>query len=377
MDLFHQLETLSTNISHKSFRIFASAFENELKHATHLSRQERDELWNRYQQIWYQRKEYLEQRRIQAERISAQLESTLIALSRIVEHKDFPEQAKSFQQDLNRANELTHDQREHLWNRMQELWEQRKRWNSDRQRTSDSSKRQYVNELYSIDYKYDGGPILQSFSNYERLGEKVRAARQRLKSIGDSIKKDNSLLPNHRHELHSLLDDIWHKVKQSEETTFFVHGERAGDLYNEAYRAVENLPPREAASILRAASSEIRSLYLDKGDRARYKSMFDDLWSKLNFKRDEGRRKHEDWRRRQEKGLERLKAARDKALSALERVRNNIHDNRSRLYDSRSSEYADRVSSWIREGEEKERDIENSIVDLETKIRDAEKRLQS
>lgn len=377
MDLFQQLEDLATNISHKSFREFASTFEQELKRAMHLSRQERDELWNRYQQIWDQRKAHLEQRRIQAERISTQLEATLNALSRIVENKDFPERAKSFQEDLKQTHELTHDQRERLWDRMQELWEHRKRWNEDRKHSSASAKSRYVNELYSIDYKYDGAAILQSFSNYERVGDKVRAARERLKSIGNAIKDDDALLPSHRHELHTLLDEFWQKVKQSEEVTFSVHSERASELYNEACRAVENLLPREAAPILRAASSEVRSLYLDRSDRARYKSWFDDLCAKLNFKRDEGHRKHEDWRRRQEEGLEKLRAARDKALNALERVRNNISDNRSRLYDARSSEYADRVSSWIREGEEKERDIERSIDDLENKIRDAENRLRS
>jgi len=374
MDLLHQLETLATNLSSKSFRELAKAFEEELKQAAPLSGDERDELWKRYQQIWEQRKAYLDQRQVQAEKISAQLESTLEALSRAVESKDFPERAKSFQEELKRVNALTHDQRERLWNRLQELWAQRKRRNADRQSSSESAKRQYVNEIYSIDYKYDGAPILQSFSNYERVGEKVRAARQRLKSIGDNIKKNDALLPNHRRELHGLLDDIWHKVKQSEETTFSVHGERAGELYNEAYRAVESLPTREAGPILKATGAEVRSLYLDRNDRARYKSMFDDLWSKLNFKRDESQR---DWRRRQEEGLEKLRAARDKAMNALERVRDNIRDNRSRLSDARSSEFAGRISSWISEGEEKERDIERSINDLEAKIRDAENRLRS
>jgi gas vesicle protein len=120
----------------------------------------------------------------------------------------------------------------------------------------------------------------------------------------------------------------------------------------------------------------LRSLWLERGEREKYESWFNDLWSKLQYKREEAHKRYEDWHARQEQGLEKLRDVRDRMVSALGRVRDNNSVNRDRLSESRSSEHSDRVSEWIREGEEKERDIERSIDEIESRIREAEDRLR-
>jgi hypothetical protein len=114
---------------------------------------------------------------------------------------------------------------------------------------------------------------------------------------------------------------VWEKVRQSEETTFNVHSEKAGKLYNEASTAVDSLPPKDASSVLKASQADLRTLWLRSDERDRYHEWFDNLWSKLRAKREE---KKTEWRERQEHGLSKLVEARDKVFEALRRVRNNI-----------------------------------------------------
>jgi hypothetical protein len=219
--------------------------------------------------------------------------------------------------------------------------------------------------MLSLDYDYDGAPIMQDFSNWERVGQKVRLAREQLKAIARAVGSDAALLGKHRKALFQFADEIRARIRSSEETTFSVHGRRAGDLLNEASMAVETMSIREARAVLRSAQADLRSLHLSSSDRDMYKSAFDDLWAKLNARGEEARQRHAEWRARQEAGLERLLAARSKAEDALDRVRSNIALNEERLSSAYSSDYADRVSEWIREGEEKARDIEQSIEELD------------
>lgn len=377
MDLNYQLDNLASNITERSFRDNAKRFEQDLKLASHLSAEEREAVWQRYQQIWEERKQYIKQRKEDGRHLNTQLSLALDSLSHIIDSREFPDQAKEFQADLKSAKALSREQRDQLWNRYQGLWSKRKKRFDKKKQSSENAKRQYMDMLNGLDYRHDGPPILQSFSSYERVGDKIHIVREQLKSMQQKIKVDDRLLPKNRHEIFDAINSIWQKTKEVQETTQSVHSSRAGELYNEAHYAVHNLPPRESSPILKAASAEVRTLYLDRSDRSRYRSMFDELWARLKSRFEEGRQKYEDWRRRQQEALERLRAARSRAIDALERVRNNISENQSRLYDAKSDDFASTVSGWIQEGEEKARDIENSIDEISRKIDDIERQLRS
>lgn len=287
----------------------------------------------------------------------------------------FRQMAKSFEEMLKQPSTPSKE-RAQIWQRYQEVWEKRKQWMSTHRQESEAAKNRYVNELWSLDFSHDGLPIFQSFSNWERVGEKIRSAREKLKAMSKLVKEDQALLPQDRWAVQQSINGFWDKIRQSEEVTFSVHGERASQLYNEAHNAVESLPPREAGPVLKVSRAEFRSLWLERNEREKYESWFNDLWAKLQYKREEARKRHEEWQMRQEQGLEKLRAARDRILDALSRVRSNNSVNRDRLSDAWSSGYADRVSEWIREGEEREHDIERSIEEIESKIHEAEGRLR-
>lgn len=303
------------------------------------------------------------------------LESDLDRVEEAVERKDFRDAGRMFEERLRSSRSITHEQRDNVWGRYQELWTRRKAFLADRDARSRAAKERYLSTLLGLDYKYDGLPIFQNFDNFARVGEKIRACRTQIKEMQSVIKMDDALLPQDRNEIRERIDSVWHGIQSSEETTFMVHGERADALINDASRAMDALPTREAAAILRAASAEFRSLWLEKPKRERLSALFDDLWTKLEARREEGRRKHADWRVRQETGLDRLRTVRDRAREALESVRGNITANETRLSSARSAEYSARVSGWIEEGEQKARDIERSIEELCEKIRSAEDRL--
>jgi hypothetical protein len=309
------------------------------------------------------------------EEVISAFEMSLDSLSQTIETKDFPEQAKAFEADLKQEHRLTSSQRSAFWDRYQSMWEQYKRWRSSSLQSSNIAKGRYIGELDSLDFSYDGLPVFQTFANWEQVGEKIRAARGRLKDIQAAIKEDRDLISKDKGELYDLINTIWQKTQQKEETTFLEHSERATVLYNDAYEAIENLSPHEAATVLKSANSELHSLWLSRDDREKYRTWFDELWERLKYKRDEAKKRYEDSRLRQEERLEKLRAAHIRALNALEHVRDNISANESRLADARSSEYAERVSEWIQEGENKARDIELSIEELEAKIREAEEHL--
>jgi len=299
----------------------------------------------------------------------------LEGLAESIRNHSFKDLAKSFEESL-KQHSLPPRERAQIWQRYQQIWEERKQWMSSRRWESEAAKSRYMNELSLLDFSYDGLPIGQGFSNWARVGEKVRSAREKLKAMSKAIKEDGALLPQDRRTIQQSINDYWDATRQKEQTAFSVHAERASQLYNEAYNAVDNLRPREAGPILKASRAELRSLWLERGEREKYESWFNDLWAKLQYKREEAHKRYEDWHARQEQGLEKLRAVRDRMLSALGRVRDNNSMNRDRLGEARSSEYADRVSEWIREGEERERDIERSIDEIESRIREAEDRLR-
>ena len=304
------------------------------------------------------------------------LDDSLSELESHLELPDFRDLAKGFEEHLRESRGLRREQREAIWQRYQALWDRRKAFSERRKQVSDAATARYMDQLLGLDFTYDGLPIFQTFSNFERVGEKIRATREILKGITNAVKNDSSLVAADRKKVFAAIDDVWRKVGLSEEATFSVHGERAAELYNEAYRAVESLAPHDATPIFKAAQADLKSLWLPKVEREKYFDWFGSLWATLQAKREEGKQRYENWRSRQEQGLLRLEAALAKAEGALDRVRGNNRQNHDRLGDARSDDWREVVSGWIQEGEEKERDIENSILELREKIRDARSRLQ-
>lgn len=375
-DLDVHLDDLAAGIDEPGFLARAKAFENELRHQqdADLPHEERDRLWQRYQQIWEEFKARRVTRREAAEREMSTLADALGALEQHVESRIFRSESDRFRGALQEAQNLAGAQRKELWDRCQGLWERHKTWIAKTRVESDMAKSRHIQELWSLDYGHDGSPILQSFSDWENVGHKVREARSRLKTIQDAVRRDTALLPQDREVILRLAEDKWHGIKQAEETTFSVHGQRASQLYNEAATAVECQSPSDAWQILKAHSAELRSLWLRSDDRARYREWFEDLWQRLRAKKDEAKTA---WRERQAAGLERLRDARDRLQAARERVQENMRQNESRLADAWSDDYRERVNGWIREEEERERDMKRSLEELERKIRDAEERLQS
>ncbi|MCA9626026.1 MAG: hypothetical protein KC766_00100, partial [Myxococcales bacterium] len=367
------LAELTSSVREPGWTRKAKAFEAALRSSRDLSRDERDSLWGEYQRAWDAFKEHQQERERLAHDQHAGLSRCLDDLEAVLESREFKEVADRFQADLRESRALFKKQRDDLWSRYQGLWKQRKRLRERDANDSDLARRQYVQRLYGLDFSYDGAPIMQSFSNWERVGHKVRATREQLKAMQREVKQDARLLGRDRKAVFDEIQDVWFKVSQAEETTFHVHGERAAQLYNEAYAAVDNMAPGAAAAVLKANGAEIRSLWLSRADRANYKQWFDELWQRLRYKREEA---HAAWRDRQEAGLEKLLGARDRLLDALDRVRSNNRLNESKLADAWSDGYRDRVSEWLREGEERERDMERSLDELESKIRDARDRLR-
>ncbi len=304
------------------------------------------------------------------------LEAMLDALKRQITVPTFRDAAKAFEAELREAKGLTREQKDDLWQRYQILWDERKSFIADRQERSEAAKQRYHHELLSLDFSYDGLPILQTFANWERVGEKVRAARERVKSIRAAVKADRSLLPPERKVVNEELDAVWFKISQSEDVAFDVHRKQADRLYNDAERAVDEMRPRDATPVFKAAQAEVNSLWLRSRDRETFRSLFDDLWQKLKLKKEDARRRYEESLARQVRGLDTLRGARAKALDALDRVKENKRANESRLVEARSRSESERVSGGIREDEETESAIERSIAELEEKIRNAEERLR-
>ncbi len=301
------------------------------------------------------------------------LESSLAALKKISDSKEFIDHGKTFQVQLRYATALTRDQRDYLWNEQQKLWDAWKCRAEQRRENSQNSKHAFIREIRSIEFSHDGACIMQSFSDWERVGEKVRFARQQIKEIQKQLKENSILVKADREDIRREINSTWDSINQTEETTFFVHKERANKLYNEACSAVNCLPPKDARAVLKAANAEVWTLYLKSSDRDALRSWFDSLWIKLKAKYDEA---NSAWRARQEAGLTKLTESRDRLYESLSKVRANNSNNWSKYNDARSSDFQDVVRGWISEGEAREKELEGWIKDLDDKIDDCQSRLR-
>lgn len=299
------------------------------------------------------------------EAILRQLESALGA-------DGFQSAAKAFEASLRGSPDLTPEAHGALWQRYQELWARHKSITIER---SQATMQRYLEELSSLDFSYDGAPLGQTFANWERVGEKVRVSRAKVKSIREAVKGDRDLLHEHRRKVYEAIDSTWFKIGQSEDLAFDFHRREADRLFGYAKSAVEERKPGAATSVFKASRAGVKTLWLRDRDRDLYRSLFDNLWLQLQAKWDASTRRHEEWRGRQTLGLEKLRATYEKTADALRRVEENHEANLERLATARSESYADRVKEWLREGQEKQRDMQRFLTELEEKIRDAKERL--
>lgn len=301
------------------------------------------------------------------------LELSLAELKRISDSKEFPDCGKTFQAQLKQSTSLNRVQRDYFWNEQQKLWDAWKHRSEKRRENSQNSKYAYMRDLRDIEFSHDGPCIMQSFTDWERVGEKVRFARQQIKEIQQRLKDDSTLIKADREDIRREINNIWFSINSTEDTTFFVHKERAYKLYNEASSAVDCLTPKDARAVLKATNAEVRTLYLKSSDRNMLRSWFDSLWSKLNSKYEEA---NTAWRSRQEAGISKLTESRNRLYESLKKVRDNISNNWSKYDDAKSSDFKDVVRGWISEGESREKEIECWIKDLDEKIDDCQSRLR-
>ena len=292
-------------------------------------------------------------------------ESILNRAEENVESFRFSSLSREFRECIKQTDGLSREQQNNLWGRHKSLFERHIRWKENFVHESKMARGRLEHELYSIDVCPDGAPAFNSpLSRYERVGDKIRAAREQYKILQAKIKQ-TSLTKDDRDSLRNLANDYWYKIKNAEERLCWTHKDRADSLYNQAHDAVEYKTLREARDIHKNASAEVRALYLNRDDRETMKSRFDDLWQKLQYRQDEEARQ---WRERTEQQLYKLAEIRDQKERTLERVRDNNSNNYNKLSDARSDSYRDCLENWISEGEDKVRLLEENIDNLNEKI---------
>src|SRR5439155_15885921 len=123
------------------------------------------------------------------------------------------------------------------------------------------------------------------------------------------------------------------------DVTFSVEAARADELYDEAVRAVERLPPGEAFAVLKATSSEVRTLWLSREHRDKSRVRFGNLFDRVKSAM---ATRDKEWKANQHERLDRLEDTRKRRGDTLRSVRANISINRSKLAEARSSEWRTR-----------------------------------
>ena len=310
---------------------------------------------------------------------AVQLSEAISGLEDLVGSSDFIGHARSVQSLFKTLHPLHRSEREALWERYQEVWTNHKA----RLRADSETARSELDSAMYIDTSPDGELPLGLFGlgDWEGMGAKLSAAKAVLDEAESRIRNDSRLIPEHRNELFQRLHDRRNKLQQARETTWSVLHDKAAELYNEAYYAVDGMPPREALQVFKEKQGLVMALYLSRSDKEKFKNWFQELWQKLQARFEERRHAYEqrkaEWRARQEAGLERLLEAREKVEAFIERIESNIEANKDRQASAYSSDFADRVGEWIREDEEKLEDARHSLEELKRKIEDAGERLRS
>jgi len=316
---------------------------------------------------------------------ASQLSGAISDLDGFVGSSDFVAHARSVQQLFNTLHPLDRSERESLWERYQKAWTNHKAQQACLRTESEEVFRELTSKMdFGLDLSPDGlifGSELFGRADWEGMGAKLSAAKAVLDEVESRLRGESRLTHDHRHELFEKLHDRRYELKQARENTWSELCDRAGELYNETYYAIETMPPREALQVFKENQKLVMALYLRHSDKEEFHSWFQELWQKLQARFDERRHEYEqrktEWRARQEAGLERLLEAREKVEAFIEKLENNIEANEDRQASAHSADFADVVGEWIREDEEKIEDARHSLEELKRKIEDAEERLRN
>jgi len=316
---------------------------------------------------------------------ASQLLEAICGLENLVESPDFAAHARSVQDLFNTLHPLDRSERESLWERYQKAWTNHKahlvriRADSEEVFRELSSKMNFGLDLSPDELVF--GSEMFGRADWEGMAAKLSTAKALLDEVESGIRSDSRLTGKHRYELFQELHDKRYALRQARELAWSELSDRAGELYNEAYYAIETMPPREALQVFKENQNLVMALYLSRSDKEKFHSWFQELWQKLQVRFDERRHEYEqrkaEWRARQEAGLGRLLEAREKVEAFIEKLESNIQANEDRQASAHSSDFADLVSEWIREDEEKLEDVRHSLEELERKIEDAGERLRN
>jgi hypothetical protein len=376
MDIKELLDELSKKVKDTAFTELTKNFRTTIRQARGYTNDEKREFYQQYKQLWDERKAWLENRKREQEQKAAELDYQLDAVERLIESNDFVEQSRLFEKEFHRLGRFADEQKHKLWERYLDIRARRQNFLSQRHEVSGSVKSTFEQDILNIDTEFGGAPELKPDSNWEKIGSHIQESREKLREIRKRIESDIDLLRPEKRLLFELIDSIRTKIKEAEGLTFQTHGKRAAELFEEAKEFVESANVGRATSALKEAQSQIRMLWLKKGEKDRYLNSVEDLWAALKDKRKQRKDQFHDWLEKQKKGLVKLVAVRDKAVATLERVQKNLEDNRQRMTDARSPEFGEKIQVWVKEGEEKEEDIKKSISDLNKKIQEIEEKLK-
>jgi len=315
---------------------------------------------------------------------ASQLLEAICDLKDLIGSPDFAAHARSVQNLFNTLHPLDRSERESLWERYQEAWTNHKAHLARMIADSEEVFRELNSKMDCLDLSPDGlifGSEMFGRADWEGMATKLSTVKALLDEVESKIRSDSQLTGKHRYELFQKLHDNRYALRQAQEWTWSELSDRAEELYNEAYYAIETMPPREALQVFKENQKLVMALYLRRSDKEKFHSWFQELWQKLQARFDERRHEYEqrkaEWRARQEAGLERLLEAREKVEAFIEKLESNIQANRDRQASAYSSDFADRVGEWIREDEEKLEDARHSLEELKRKIEDAGERLQN
>ncbi len=376
MDIKELLEDLSKKVTDPSFSELAKSFRSTISQTRGLSNDEKRELYQQFNHLWDERKAWLENLKHEQEQQAMELDYQLDAVERSLESPDFIEQSRLFEKEFRKIGRWADEQKHKLWDRYTAIKEHRSEYIEKTGEISGTMKNTFETDLLSIDTVFGGAPELQPDSHWERVGSRIQESRDKLRDIRKAIDSDIDLLRHEKRILFELVDTVRAKIKETETLTFQNHGKRASELYEEAKDIVEHSNPGKAAEFLKELQSNIRMLWLKKGEKDKYLNHVEELWAALKDKRRQRKDQFQDWLEKQKEGLVKLKAVREKAYETLLRVQKNLEDNRQRFSDAKSPDFSEKLEIWIREGAAKEADIQKSVNDLDKKLAEIEDKLK-
>lgn len=376
MDIKQLLEELARKVKDPSFSDLAQKFRTTIRTAQGYTADEKRGFYTDYKHLWDERKAWLENRKKEQEQKIVELDYLLDVVDRLTESTEFSEQAHIFEREFKRLGGLAAEKKEKLWERFQTIWQKRRDFLSQRKNESGSVKNEIETEIVSIDYEFNGAPDLKEDSQWDKIGGMMKASRDKLREIRTQIENDSKLMRPEKRQLYELIESVRDKIKEAETRTFENHGKKAEELYQGAKELLEIGNIGDAAGMLKHVQSQIRMLWLKKGEKERYLNLTEELWGQLKDRRKERKQQFVEWLEKQKEGLDKLRVVKQKAEDALERIRKNIEENRARLTEARSDEFIEKVNVWIAESEAKEKDILGSVNDLQRKIAEIEDKLK-